>query len=149
MALAGKDHASVPESVDHAVFRASVRFAHRHYLAGQASLAVSAKENIWAGRELPHVVLQGDRVPMPVRILCGSPGSYITLGTFKSIDFKLRRHLHHLGTPLHAAAARRLEQLWRACSLMCVSEKINETRTGEGTCTSTRALCFLLRPSRG
>ena len=80
-ALADKDLDSVHKSVHDAVFQASVRFAHRRYLAGQAILAVSVKEKVWAGRELSHVVLPGDMVPMLVRILRGSPGSFLTLET--------------------------------------------------------------------
>ena len=112
-ALVDKDLDRVQTNIDDAVFQASVRFAHRRYLAGQAILAVSVKEKVWAGRELSHVVLPGDMVPMLLRILRGAPGSLSTLETIKSIDLELQRHMRHPGTPLHAAVERRLDQLWR------------------------------------
>ena len=47
-----------------------------------------------------------------VRILRGSPGSYITIDIIKSINLELKRDLRFPGV-MHQAADDRLEQLWR------------------------------------
>ena len=54
-----------------------------------------------------------DLVPMLVRILRGSPGTYITLDGMKSIDLELKRDLRTPGTAAFAAGQSPLEEFWR------------------------------------
>ena len=112
-ALTRTEVEGLPGHISDATFAASTRFVHRRYLAGQAVLAVSVKEKVWAGRELAHKVVPGDLVPMLLRILRGSPGNRITLEGSKSIVIELKRYLREFGTSVFAAAELRLERLWR------------------------------------
>lgn len=94
--------------------------------SGQATLAISVKEKIWAGRELPHFVAPGDLVPMLLRILRGTPGSCITLASIKSIDLELKRDLRHVGSEKFKAATHRLEQLWRMLADVGVGQNFQD-----------------------
>ena len=112
-ALAGEDVPQIPMDVPDGAFATAMRFVHTRYLPGQAVLAVSVKEKIWASREMPLQVIAGDLVPMLVRILRGCPGTCITLEAIKCIDLELKRDLRKPGTPAFAAAQKRLDEFWR------------------------------------
>ncbi|MCP4243202.1 MAG: hypothetical protein GY772_21820, partial [bacterium] len=112
-ALAGEDVPQIPTDVPDGAFATAMRFVHTRYLPGQAVLAVSVKEKIWASREVPLQVIAGDVVPMLVRILRGCPGAHISFEAIKCIDLELKRDLRKPGTPAFAAAQKRLDELWR------------------------------------
>ena len=55
VALKGEVVDHIPTEVPDGAFASATRFVHTRYLAGQAVLAVSVKEKIWAGREWPGI----------------------------------------------------------------------------------------------
>ena len=95
-------------------------------MAGQAILATSIKEKIWASREVPRVPIPGDLVPMLVRILRGSSGHTITVETIMSIDLALKRDSRHPGTPEYVAAKHRLGELWRMLADVGVGQILHD-----------------------
>ena len=111
-ALTGTDTDNIAPTVADEMLAAAVRFAHLRYLAGQSVLAVFVKGKVW-GKEIAHATPPGDLLPVLVRILTGTPGSFSTMDTIKSLDLKLKRDLRFPGTASYSAARQRLEQLWR------------------------------------
>ena len=76
-----------------AVFAASVRFAHKRYLAGQAVLATTIAEKSWVGRNVPYRVDAADLTPMLLRILRASPGPVIDTQSILTVNLGLKRWL--------------------------------------------------------
>ena len=100
------DH--IPTEVPDGAFASAMRFVHTRYLAGQAVLAVSVKEKIWAGREWPGIWCpcwceSCEAVQAPTLPWTASKASISNLNEICARP----------GTAAFAAAHTRLEEFWR------------------------------------
>ena len=96
-ALRKEEHLLTDNTLSDQAFGASVRFALKRYLHGQAVLSATIYEQAWIGRDVPYEVPSSDLTPMLVRILRGCPGTYITKAQVLNIASICRSSLHCSG----------------------------------------------------
>ena len=100
-------------AVSNAVWAASCRFAYKRYLFGQSVLAQSIAAQSWIGVDIPLKIVEGDLVPILLRVLRGCPHNVITRERILSLDIDLRLRLRpQAGQEKRERAEYILRSLW-------------------------------------